>query len=78
MNKTVIYTTISFIVMTLPNAVVSFLYPTLAQYSLGLLIIRLGDLFSFSFHGFNFFINFAFNKKFRHQFRNLLKSFPNT
>lgn len=65
LTKTIITTCLVFVLMTLPNAIVSLMYTFLANSDLGFLIIRIGDLLSFSFHGFNLFINLYVNKKFR-------------
>lgn len=65
LTKTIIKTCLLFVLMTLPNAVVSLMYTYLANSELGFLIIRIGDLLSFTFHGFNLFINLYLNKRFR-------------
>lgn len=72
LTKSIIKTCLLFVLMTLPNALVSLMYTWLAQSDLGFLIIRIGDLFSFTFHGFNLFINLYVNKKFRLKCRRLI------
>ncbi|CAF0935789.1 unnamed protein product [Brachionus calyciflorus] len=61
----IIKTCVLFVLMTMPNAVVSLMYAYLYDTEYGLLVIRIGDLLSFTFHGFNFFINLFVNRRFR-------------
>lgn len=65
MNKTIIYTTALFILMTLPTATTSLFYTKLIASDGGLFLIRFFNSISFSFHGLNFFVHLLFNKKFR-------------
>ncbi|RNA38430.1 rhodopsin-like protein [Brachionus plicatilis] len=60
-TKSIMMTCLLFVLMTLPNAVVSLMYTFLAKSDVGFLIIRIGDLLSFTIHGFNLFINLYTN-----------------
>lgn len=72
LSKSIIKTCILFVMMTLPNAIVSLAYAYLSQTNEGLLVIRVGDLLSFTFHGFSFFINLFVNRKFRIKVKNFI------
>lgn len=65
LNKTIIISTIMFIVMTLPTAISSIYFTEWVQTDEGNLLINLFDDLSFTYHGFNFFILTSFNRKFR-------------
>lgn len=70
-NRTIVVSTLIFIVMTLPTAISSILYSYLAQKEFVFFSVRLFDTFSFTFHAFYFLILYR-NKKFK---KKLIKSF---
>lgn len=70
MTKTIILMTLSFIVLTLPGAIVSgFYYLKLMSLDFGPLIINLCDDISFSFHSMTLFTLLYSNKAFFNQFQ---------
>lgn len=64
-NKTVVATTILFILLTLPTAIVSILYNNLFTTDYGKFIVNFADDLSFTYHGMNLLILAVFNRKFR-------------
>nr|QVK45791.1 G protein-coupled receptor [Proales similis] len=74
MSKTIVFLTLLFIAMTLPTAAASFFFNELFSTDHGLFIIYVCNTISFSYHGLNFFIYFLSNKRFRSQFREIVRS----
>jgi hypothetical protein len=71
MTKTVVIITVSFIVLTLPSAIVSAYYNQISSLVYGRLLIEVFNEISFSFHGLSF-ITLLYSNK---QFFNQVKSF---
>ena len=64
----IFFMTILFLLMSLPSAYVSFNFNSLFATNNGQIVITVSNCLTFSFHGLNFFIYYATNKKFREQF----------
>lgn len=64
MTKTIIILTITFIVLTLPGAIVSAYYNEIMALEAGHMIVNLSDDLSCTFHAFNFITLFLSNKQF--------------
>lgn len=73
LNKTIIASTIMFIIMTLPTAISSFFYAEWNKSDEGKLLINLFDDLSLTYHGCNFFILTIFNRKFRGYLKALIR-----
>ncbi|CAF0846824.1 unnamed protein product [Brachionus calyciflorus] len=74
MTKTIIYMTLLFIGITLPNATTTFFFNKLIITDYGSFLIRLFDMFSFSYHGLNFIVFYISNNRFRSEFKKLFSS----
>nr|QVK45794.1 G protein-coupled receptor [Proales similis] len=72
LNRMVLFLTALFIAMTLPSAVVSFFYGELYRTPLGNAVVNFIGALTFSYHGLNFFILIASNKRFREQMVQLI------
>ncbi|CAF1015086.1 unnamed protein product, partial [Brachionus calyciflorus] len=72
MNKTVIYMTLVFIVVTLSNATGTVLFNDLIVSDYGSFLIRLFDMMSFVYHGFNFILFYMTNIRFRKEFNKVI------
>lgn len=68
MNKTIVFLTFLFVLMTLPTACASFFFNDLYSSESGLIMIMLCNCVSFSYHGLHFFINLISNRVFRREF----------
>lgn len=76
LNKTLIVSTITFIILTLPTAIASFYFVDWIQTEEGNLLINLFDDLSFTYHGCNFFILTIMNRKFREMTWNMILRRP--
>ncbi|CAF1033244.1 unnamed protein product [Brachionus calyciflorus] len=72
MTKTVIYMTLVFIVVTLSNATGTVLFNDLIVSDYGSFLIRLFDMMSFVYHGFNFILFYMTNIRFRNEFKKVI------
>lgn len=70
MSRTIVILNISFILLTLPSAIISgYFYLILSQSDIGYLVLITCDNLTFSFHSFNLINLFIFNSKFRSELR---------
>lgn len=74
LNKTIIVSTILFMLMTLPTAIASFYFVQWFGTEDGDLYVLVFDNLSLTYHGCNFFVLFTFNKRFRRFFISARKS----
>lgn len=79
MTRTVMIITLGFIVFTLPSAVIGSYFVNDLYYTLyGRVIIFICEAISFSYHSYNFFLYYAFNKQFREECRSMIGRFFET
>lgn len=71
MTKTIIILTITFIVLTLPGAIVSAYYNDIIATEAGDMLINMSDNISFSFHALGFLTLFLSNKQFSAQVKSM-------
>lgn len=72
MVRTILILNFSFIVLTLPSAVVSgFFYVDLSQSQVGIFVLNLCDNISFSYHSFNIITLYLTNKRFKNEIKSI-------
>ncbi|CAF1051332.1 unnamed protein product [Brachionus calyciflorus] len=69
MTKTIIYMTVTFILITLSNVTASFYFNTLIITDYGSALLRLTDMLSYAYHGLNFIVFYISNNRFRSEFK---------
>ena len=72
MARTILILNFSFIILTLPSAVVSgFFYVELSESQIGLFVLNLCDNISFSYHSFNIVTLYLANKRFKNEIKTI-------
>ena len=72
MNRTVIFITVLFILMTLPGAVLSNMYSFVLSQPYGRIVVFVFGSLSLSYHSYGIVILYFTNKKFAQQLRSIL------
>lgn len=76
MSRSIVIITFSYILLTLPGAIINgYFYVTLTVYDYGQIIINFFGCISFTFPAFNFFTLFFTNKMFAKEFKSIFLAF---